>query len=46
MRENEIRVWIIRYADGRLRSCWGTYEQAKQAAEDNKKESESYEIIK
>ena len=46
MKNEEVRVWIIRYADGRLGSCWGTYEQAKQEAEDNKKDSEDYEIIK
>lgn len=34
--DEEVCIWIIRFADGTLASCYGTIQKAKKQAEEKK----------
>lgn len=44
MREDVVTIWIIRYADERIRSFYGTYKQAVALAE-KECQGKEYKIV-
>ena len=44
MGENVVTIWIIRYADERIRSFYGTYKEAVELAE-KESQGKEYKIV-